>query len=726
MAVSSEHCKVMVAVGEYVEREWKKHGEDIAGKNGYKAAFYQGVRAARPPFPIFMYNIGLMPALSNGARVNLWGTPDPVCFPVLNVNHSQSRKSRLTSLAESAMAHVDSYVTKRLQHMFDAKDKAFKDIMAAKKRKTTRDLQAVETQAEGSLGAAGESNPNELDDGKSGGIFPGVWSHAFLGGTIERVRERCAGDFSVAHQTKAVVRLPSIQPEYLERAGLGDLDIAGKAMATQSGMHGRVWYGQGLVYDEIYQFLQDLSILDKPNEEKSGDGPGAGQTPLAGWLNRLVQSGKSDHETKSNGSHGGLASLPVSTSILGNFHPTPCIEMLRGERGDHGCQAKARVTVCTGLPVQPREMYVDLDGDECPADWVEIPPNIHSALGADNAFSSVNSFKAFFHVRGEDEETAEDVGAGEEDAAVRVRMRLGEGRYVPEWLLPRRDITIPAEADLGTRAAVLTEHCAQQGPHHEIVLSEAAKGKFASYSTYYNIMVKTARDANDPDKGAKNGIGPWKLGMIAACLLLADIMWNQVEFVYKGMPWVIQGTHMERAFKLAGILDGIRTAFRDDAAVERLAVGDIADALTATRADKELDNVKIVKNMPGTEIARRMLCKTYAFTVEDDGGSREALVVPASRAHGLWTVKEAKDRDVGKMSVHVFRGVANACPPKLGRYDADIDALVLGPEALPDGEPSMEFKEAQNNYANITWEQLCAAVDKNKVENRVRQEAAAA
>eukprot|EP00959_Pyramimonas_sp_CCMP1952_P021081 444443-Pyramimonas_sp.AAC.1 len=76
--------------------------------------------------------------------------------------------------------------------------------MAAKKRKTTRDLQAVETQAEGSLGAAGESNPNELDDGKSGGIFPGVWSHAFLGGAIERVRERCAGDFSVVHQTKAV------------------------------------------------------------------------------------------------------------------------------------------------------------------------------------------------------------------------------------------------------------------------------------------------------------------------------------------------------------------------------------------------------------------------------------------------------------------------------------------------------------------------------------------
>ena len=100
MAVNREHCGIMVNVGEYVGREWQKHGEYIAGKNGYKAAFYQGVRAAHPPFPIYMYTLGLMPALSNGARVVLWGTPDPVCFPVLNVNHSQSRKSRLTALAE--------------------------------------------------------------------------------------------------------------------------------------------------------------------------------------------------------------------------------------------------------------------------------------------------------------------------------------------------------------------------------------------------------------------------------------------------------------------------------------------------------------------------------------------------------------------------------------------------------------------------------------------------
>ena len=35
-------------------------------------------------------------------------------------------------------------------------------------------------------------------------------------------------------------------------------------MAISSGMRGRVWFGQGLIFDEIYQFLEDLAILDKP------------------------------------------------------------------------------------------------------------------------------------------------------------------------------------------------------------------------------------------------------------------------------------------------------------------------------------------------------------------------------------------------------------------------------------------------------------------------------
>ena len=44
-----------------------------------------------PSFPIFMYGIGCMPALSNGAQVELWGKADPLALAVLNVNQSQTR-----------------------------------------------------------------------------------------------------------------------------------------------------------------------------------------------------------------------------------------------------------------------------------------------------------------------------------------------------------------------------------------------------------------------------------------------------------------------------------------------------------------------------------------------------------------------------------------------------------------------------------------------------------
>eukprot|EP00959_Pyramimonas_sp_CCMP1952_P470269 9496343-Pyramimonas_sp.AAC.1 len=91
-------------------------------------------------------------------------------------------------------------------------------------------------------------------------------------------------------------------------------------------------------------------------------------------------------------------------------------------------------------------------------------------------------------------------------------------------------------------------------------------------------------------------------------------MWNQAGLACKGMPQEIQSSHMERAFKLEGILHGIRAAFRDDAAAGRLAMEENDSALASTRADWELDNAAVVKNMPGTEIARRMLGKASTRT----------------------------------------------------------------------------------------------------------------
>ena len=48
-----------------------------------------------------------------------------------------------------------------------------------------------------------------------------------------------------------------------------------KAVCDNQGVQGRIWLGQGLVYDEIYGLLEDLSLLDKPLVKKDGVGPRA-------------------------------------------------------------------------------------------------------------------------------------------------------------------------------------------------------------------------------------------------------------------------------------------------------------------------------------------------------------------------------------------------------------------------------------------------------------------
>ena len=39
---------------------------------------------------------------------------------------------------------------------------------------------------------------------------------------------------------------------------MDDITEAERAVAAQPGMYGRIWYGQGLAFDEAYQILQDI------------------------------------------------------------------------------------------------------------------------------------------------------------------------------------------------------------------------------------------------------------------------------------------------------------------------------------------------------------------------------------------------------------------------------------------------------------------------------------
>ena len=76
-------------------------------------------------------------------------------------------------------------------------------------------------------------------------------------------------------------------------------------IASRPGIHGRAWYSTAIVFDEAYDFLQELAMLDMPNRAKGDSTSASGPTPNSGWWNRFLQCGKSDHEAKTAGCHGG-------------------------------------------------------------------------------------------------------------------------------------------------------------------------------------------------------------------------------------------------------------------------------------------------------------------------------------------------------------------------------------------------------------------------------------
>ena len=64
-----------------------------------------------------------------------------------------------------------------------------------------------------------------------------------------------------------------------------------------------------MVYDESYQILMDLGILSDPKDKSGKSGNTSGQNINQGWFNKFLQTGRSDHETKTNGCFGGLEAV---------------------------------------------------------------------------------------------------------------------------------------------------------------------------------------------------------------------------------------------------------------------------------------------------------------------------------------------------------------------------------------------------------------------------------
>ena len=74
---------------------------------------------------------------------------------------------------------------------------------------------------------------------------------------------RCSGDFSQCKQTKYNMTLPALPSAVIRDSLWNDITDAERAVAAQPGMYGRIWFGQGLAFDEAYQLLQDCAYTPR-------------------------------------------------------------------------------------------------------------------------------------------------------------------------------------------------------------------------------------------------------------------------------------------------------------------------------------------------------------------------------------------------------------------------------------------------------------------------------
>jgi hypothetical protein len=340
--------------------------------------------------------------------------------------------------------------------------------------------------------------------------------------------------------------------------------------------------------------------------------------------------------------------------------------------------------VRAGLPVQPHQVYEEIDGITCNAKWVDVPELIHSSIGLQDAFQNINALRDFFRDETVDEDDDNNDGSLEpfvpssngyehelpDGVVTSACMRLVNGEYIPRWCLPQLDIAIPAEKDLLKQAQKLVKYCGQR-PHRAEDFSEAARGAFLSYATFYNILVKMARDDNDADAGAEYGISPWKLGMLAGSLLLRDIMWGVVVPPFVEAAWVIEEEQIKRAFRLMTILDGIRAAFRTNEAPSISDAPSSDSAVRSTDPDRELPDCPQVDNAKTTKIARRILSKAIP------GQSAGVFVVATLQIWKIDGKKKHETRKIGKLTTSTFRDIAKRCPSVLGAFVAEKDNLAL-------------------------------------------------
>lgn len=528
---------------------------DILTKKGYAFVQTWAIKAAHPTLPYVMQFLCLLASLANGASARMFpngGSPLFLCF--FNVNYSQTRKSSLTAMADRIGDHLDEIVRQRVKEQYQialiqqqSRTKAGSQVAAILSGQVEDGMDEDEAKDKG------EAEPQ----GTSGkGPFPKMTSCVIHSSTPEAFFMRCSGDFK---------------------------QITNSDKLKVGGFAGRPHHGVMAILDEAYDFLQPFGFISE--EAKPNNAKNTKVNPHQSTLNKLMQFGQASRATKTCGSFGDGKVAAVSGSVSGNLHPSIYVPMERAECGTHHAMAKERFTVATQEPVQPHAPLPDdykVPSGHIKWKWVPLVPPVAEVLGLTSGIVSAEAAENLWKKARPTETSAmakENCEQNENDSSFvpdasgflvtlpdgvpsRVRFRLDPNEATglsPEWRIANRDFPAPPEHDL--KDAVLRVCSYFDKPHMELEFEDAALRVHQSYQGAYNVQAHQLREGGDVQGGARLGVAPWLLGILAALLMIFDIFSGEISRdseAFKARALKITQQHVKRAHSLLNVLTYIK------------------------------------------------------------------------------------------------------------------------------------------------------------------------
>ena len=495
----------------------------VLTERGYAFVQTWSIKAAHPVLPFFLNILATMASLTNGAAAKLFpSNGNPLFAFFLNVNYAQTRKSAGTSIVDAMGEHLDAAIRQRVMA-------AFAEGMEAE--------------------AARQQDP----DLRPRSPQPQITSAVLHGSTPEAFFQRCSGDFQ---------------------------QVANSSKIGLDALQGRCHYGVLVNLDEAYDMLQAFGFISEDGKA-SGGKQSMRVSPHQSALNKLAQFGLASRTTKTGGSFGEGRPPIVSTSIIGNFHPSMYVPMERGHTGSHHACGKERIIIGTAEPIQP---HADLPADYklpagcCRWRWVPLVRDVAIALDLEEGAEGPDAAERVWaraRAPGSSADPAPDeLVHGETDnqfspdaagfivtlpdgtaSCVRFRRKVdAPSGFVPEWRISNRSFPPPETHSIKDAVDRVNDYYLQA--HRDIPFSVEALKLHQSYQGAFNVACFSHRAGGDVQAGARFGAAPWMLGILAALLLVFDIFTGTYDGTeaYTNRSLEVTEQHVDRAHSLLKVV----------------------------------------------------------------------------------------------------------------------------------------------------------------------------